>query len=134
MSWGCVTGTPDAVYWTGNAKYADCTVKVLLIGSAKNMTGNTESQHFLSYSHLFYFLNAYANDLEINNISTSTSRNYDDSFIRKMVDHICRDSEFCNEPAINCGFVAKVLYQKEYEWSGLKEIYTVGTPLYVSLL
>ena len=134
MGWGNLRFTSNATYWIGKERKGGVSAYILLIGSAKNIVGNMPNSHTLSYSNLNLFIDAYANDIDIND-----RQSHQHPFLKNeknvthMIERIFEDYNKNNPQQIKeYNFVAKTLFQQKYDWSGYSELYTIATPLYVS--
>ena len=150
MSWRTLTFTKQATYWIGEGFRNDKYVKLLLIGSTRNVIGEeTDSSDPVTHSALMHFLNAFRKDFEIpdNGYSETVFRrveNEDGRTVERLMDAKDLDASEMMDILFNSSpegqttfvpykFLAKVLSTEERQGNYGTERYIIATPLYVSL-
>lgn len=135
MNWGVLKYSKNATFWIGEKEELNCHSKVLLVCSSKHIIGNKPTLEGGHCSPLAYFMNAYAQELEMRFDNEKTADLHRDSNIRTIISTM---KSYCeldgNQVVSNYKFLAKCLCQQYFEYNGSIENLIIASPLYVSEL
>ena len=133
MRWASFKNGMGATFWIGETSLGTNISKVLLIGSAKNIHGAKPAKDAPSFSPLNCFMQAYAEEVELNPKFKRRVRAYSEESMRPLFRDLEDYAKSKYGFSTEYRFLAKTLCKKRYKFGdGTIENLIIASPLYVT--